>query len=818
MRLGCCCTLITAASLSAWCQSEAVIHNFATLPSDGAYPSGGVILDASGNLFGTTSSGTTTSCAGTSGCGIVFEFAESSNGYSETTLYAFGTNSPNSDGGFPQAGLIEDASGNLFGTTAYGGSIFLPQCATEFAFGCGTAFELVKTANSYSENVLYAFTGPDGANPFGPLVQDSGGNLFGTTLSGGAASHGTVFELVNSSGNYTFKSLYSFGTSASDGWYPLAGLLLDASGNLYGTTSGGGDLTQCGGGGCGTVFEMVNSPNGYTHDVLYGFQGNDALVGQGPAAGLIMDGSGNLYGTTQGGGSFDHGTVFELLNSSGNYSEKILYSFEGFSNNDGQIPAATLLMDSSGNLYGTASQGGVGCVPQGCGTVFELINSTGTYVEKSLHNFGAPGDGETPTGALVEDSSGNLYGTTLVGGAVQFGTVFQVNPDAAAPAVTLSASSLIFGSQLLNTTSAAQSITVTNSGKVPLIFGAGAVTISGNAVAFATNSDACSNATIPVNATCSASVTFTPLVGGTSNAILTFADNAPNALQTVSIAGTGVVPIPAVTLTPSSLTFPTQDAGTTSSAQPVTLTNSGPGPLNITSISATANFSETNNCGSSVPVGAACTLYVSIDPTASGTVDGTVFVSDNGYGSPQSVALSGTGADFSIGPASGSSSSVAVSPGESATYSLSLTPLDGYNLAVTVACSGAPALAVCSASPAVATLDGTNTVPVTLTVTTTAPMAILRHHSHSPGAALAAILLVLPFTFWLSPLRGTNHSIKLALSSILVLTLAFSVSCGGGDSGTQPSSPSTPAGAYTLTVNASSGTLTHLTFLSLTVK
>jgi uncharacterized repeat protein (TIGR03803 family) len=780
---------------------------------------GGVLLDASGNLYGTTFSGTTTLCAGTSGCGIVFELAKSSNGYSEKILYAFGTNSPSTDGGFPQAGLIVDASGNLYGTTTYGGSTLLPQCATEFAYGCGTVFDLIKSANGYSENVLYTFTGLDGVNPLAPLVEDSAGNLYGTTDSGGASSHGTVFELVNSSGSYTFKSLYSFGVSLSDGWYPLAGLIIDASGNLYGTTEGGGDLTQCSGFGCGTVFELVNSPTGYTHKVLYGFQGSDGTVGQGPAGGLIMDTSGNLYGTTQGGGSFDYGTVFELVNSSGNYSEKVLYSFKGLSNNDGQIPAASLLMDPSGNLYGTASRGGAGCVPQGCGTVFELINSSGTYVEKLLHNFGAPGDGENPTGALVMDSSGNLYGTTSVGGAAQFGIVFQLNPNAAAPAVTLSASSIVFGNQLLNTTSAAQSITVTNSGKATLVFGPGAVTISGaNAVEFAISSDTCSGATIPVSATCFASVTFTPLIGGTSNTVITFADNAPNALQTVGIDGTGVVPIPSVTLTPSSLTFPTQADGTTSPAQPVTLTNSGPGLLNITDISATANFSETNNCGSSLPTGATCTLNVSIEPSAGGPVVGTVSVSDNAYGSPQSVALSGMGADFSIGPASGSSSSTTVSPGGSATYALSLMPLGGYNLAVTVACSGAPTLAVCSASPSAATLDGSNTVPVTITVTTTAPVAMLRHHSNSPVAVMAAILLVWPLTVWLPPLRGKNYSVKLVLSSILVLALGFSVSCGGGGSGTQSSSPGTPGGTYTLTVEASSGTLTHSTLLALTVK
>ena len=175
MQLACWLALITAGSLNAWCQSETVIYNFDTSLSDGAYPMGGVLVDASGNLFGTTFSGTNTLCAGTSGCGIVFELAKSSNGYSEKILYAFGTNSPSTDGGFPQAGLIVDASGNLYETTTYGGATLLPQCAAEFAYGCGTVFDLIKAANGYSENVLYTFTGLDGANPSAPWSKRLGG-------------------------------------------------------------------------------------------------------------------------------------------------------------------------------------------------------------------------------------------------------------------------------------------------------------------------------------------------------------------------------------------------------------------------------------------------------------------------------------------------------------------------------------------------------------------------------------------------------------------------------------------------------------------
>jgi uncharacterized repeat protein (TIGR03803 family) len=219
-------------------------------------------------------------------------------------------------------------------------------------------------AAAQSYQVLYSFSGPDGASTNAGLITDASGNLFGTTPQGGAKNAGTVFELVNSSGSYSYKLLYSF-TAGNDGGYPFAGLILDAAGNLYGTTLGGGAL--------------------------------------------------------------DTGTVFELVNSSGTYSEKVLYSFGESGENDGLSAQSGLVMDASGNLYGTTTEGGIFLGPtcassDGCGIVFELVNSSGTYTEKVLYSFtGSSGDGATPSG-LVMDASGNLYGTTTQAGASGSGT------------------------------------------------------------------------------------------------------------------------------------------------------------------------------------------------------------------------------------------------------------------------------------------------------------------------------------------------------------------------------------------------------------
>jgi uncharacterized repeat protein (TIGR03803 family) len=355
-----------------------VLHAF-TGGSDGAYPEAGLIFDSAGNLFGTTEEGGKTGCVIGSGCGTVFKIALDG---TETVFYAF---AGGSDGGDPIANLIKDKVGNLYGTTAAGGG---GACSG----GCGTVFTL---APDGTEAVLYAF-GSNAAVPAAGLIKDEPGDLFGTTVYGGLYGKGTVFELA---ANGTETVRYSFRREYGES--PVAGLIKDKAGNLYGTAGGGGHRHY------GIVFELAADG---TETVLHDFTGGSD--GLSPVAQLIKDKAGNLYGTTAGGGGgpcFDGcGTVFKLAPDG---TETVLHAFAGGS--DGAEPVAQLIKDKAGNLYGTTEEGGSTGCGSGCGTVFKLA-ANGT--ETVLYAFTGGSDGAHPEASLIKDSMGNLYGTTTFGG------------------------------------------------------------------------------------------------------------------------------------------------------------------------------------------------------------------------------------------------------------------------------------------------------------------------------------------------------------------------------------------------------------------
>jgi uncharacterized repeat protein (TIGR03803 family) len=333
---------------------ESVIYSFSGGKS-GAAPAGGLVWDAVGNLYGTTVAGGTPLVCHKAGCGTVFELSPSSGGkWTETVLYKFG--SCKTDGCLPYGGVIFDASGNLYGTTVGGAG---PQ-------RYGTVFELAPTSGGWTESILHSFTaGGDGAEPSSGLVFDKMGNLYGaTSRQGDCDGCGTIFEVSPTSGGWQEKSIYVF-SGGSDGGMPNGPLILGTAGDLYGTTVGGGT------GNRGVVFELTPGSGGtWTQTVLQSFA-NATSDAEEPMAGLVFDTTGNLYGTASYGGGIDYcggrgcGAVFKLELSGGKWTESVLHSFTA--GNDGQNPTAAVIVEA-GKLYGTTVYGGV----HGDGIVFEV--------------------------------------------------------------------------------------------------------------------------------------------------------------------------------------------------------------------------------------------------------------------------------------------------------------------------------------------------------------------------------------------------------------------------------------------------------------
>jgi len=280
-------------------------------------------------------------------------------------------------------------------------------------------------AVAQEEKLLHVFDGKNGNSPFASLIMDASGNLYGTTWMGGAYNCGAVFELTPAEGGgWTEKILHNFNNNGTDGYSPYANLIFDGSGNLYGTTEQGGGRN----GGVG--FELTPKfAGGWAEKILHSFNNVDSTGGYFLEAGLIFEGSGNLYGTARSGGAYGGGVVFELSHKAGGgWTEQVLHSFAD-NGTDGYYPLGSLIFDASGNLYGTTETGGNGtaCDPVGCGMVFELTPTGGEdWTENVLYNFGNGGDGTTPYAGLIFDGAGNLYGTTLSGGLWNYGTAFEL--------------------------------------------------------------------------------------------------------------------------------------------------------------------------------------------------------------------------------------------------------------------------------------------------------------------------------------------------------------------------------------------------------
>ncbi len=402
-------------------RNEKVLHSF-NGGNDGAYPTAGLISDKAGNLYGTTTAGGTGSCSnsdGDMGCGTIFELSPvAGGGWTERVIY---TLQGGQDGSYPRADLTFDAAGNLYGATLAGGG----GACNDLEPGCGTVFELLPgNGGAWTEEVLFRFQGgSDGANPISGLVFDHAGNLYGTTEAGGGSACsigcGTVFELKPSTEGWTETVLHAF-AGGTDGETPEGRLVLDKGGNFYGATNVGGAY------GFGTIFKLSPNTGGtWTETILYSFSLLDGHVPDG----VISDKAGDLYGTNFNGGHNGDGAIFELSAAG---KENLINNFGG-SGLNGIQPRSGLTFDRVGNLYGTTQYGGG---VNGAGTVYRLTpNKSGGWSDAELYSFTGGSDGGQPWGNVLVSPAGKIYGTTWTGGTgncagnngTGCGVVFEIN-------------------------------------------------------------------------------------------------------------------------------------------------------------------------------------------------------------------------------------------------------------------------------------------------------------------------------------------------------------------------------------------------------
>jgi hypothetical protein len=621
------------------------------------------------------------------------------------------------------------------------------------------------------------------------------------------------------------------------------------------------------------VFKLNAAGTALVYSTYLGGVGNDS------GNAIAVDSSGNVYVTGQTSGGFplmnpleendesDLGTAFvSKLNSTG--SALIYSTYLGGSNQSfGQGIAVDAAGDASVTGYTLAwdfpivdaVQAACSGLASGNDAAFAVeLNPAGsaflysTFLGCSDDEPEINNDRVTIGNAIAADSSGNVYVTgntgvtdfpvsnplqpTLHGTRNAF--IVKISPDTRAPWVSLSSISLPFGAQAVNTTSPPLIETVTNGGKTALAISG--VTIGGaNASDFAVSVDNCTGATLVPNASCTVSVIFTPPAAGNRNAELDFTDNASNSPQAVALSGVAGASGPVAEVTPSSLDFGKQSVGDWTASLPVTLSNTGNAPLVISTLVMSPSFGyfgQTNDCGASIAAGSSCTINVTISPPAAGPLSGMLTLIDNSngvVGRSQNVALSGSGQDFTLTPAPGSSTSATVAPGQSATYTLSLAGLNGYSNTVTFTCVGAPSNSSCTVSPSSVAVESAPTI-ITVTVTTTAagasapPAALLPPEPPlSPTARTVIVLaLALAAMAWGTAQyndRNLWHSRSaiLALAAGLLLTVTLAGCGGAGPSRGSPPVSGTPSGTYTLnvqgTATAGTGGLSHYVDLTLNV-
>jgi beta-propeller repeat-containing protein/centrosomal CEP192-like protein len=756
--------------------------------------------------------------------------------------------------------IAVDSSNNAYVTGATSSANFPTKSPLQAASGGGVDVFVTKLDATGSTLIYSTFLGGSADDAGDAIAVDSSGNTYlsGLTRStnfptaspfqasckscGSNQSNAFVAE-VNAAGSALMYSTYLGGSgNGTDGDFGN-GITVDASGNAYvtGFTSspdfplanpiqatllpqtcsfdyyGYTYTIPC----SNTAFVTKLNPSGSAllYSTYLGASGGDLESGRG----IAVDSAGNAYvtGTANSKLLLTPGALQASPGGNGDAFVAKISSNDaaGFS-----LSAFSLSFQDEG-IAGTTPSQQITLANTGSATLnITSIVPSGDFAATTCSSSLAGGAGCVINVTFTPTAAGARTGTITITDSVASSPqkVTLSGNGIAGLAATVSPTSLSFGNQTQGTTSAAQAVTLQNTGSAPLTI-TGFSFVGTNASAFTLLSASCNQSqSLAVGASCPFNIAFAPLAAGNLSATLQILDNSAQSPRNVPLAGVGLAP-PTVALSPTTLNFAAQVVGGKTSGQSVTLTTSGVGTLGISSISASnSDFAASDNCGKSVAGGANCAITVTFTPTATGARAGTLVIVDNAIDTPQMVSLSGLGTDFSVSPATGSQNSATVTAGQPATYTLSAAGSSGFSGTVSFSCSDLAAQSTCTVSPNPLTVNGTTAQSTTVTVTTTARSALpLRWHPPilppNLRVPLPWLLLLLSLVILSAALRGRSRMRRawVGLAAMLMGAALF-FGCGGGGASTPQNG--TLAGTYVITVNATSAGVTRTTTLSLTVR
>jgi uncharacterized repeat protein (TIGR03803 family) len=767
--------------------------------TDGREPGrGAVVFDSSGDAFGTTEEG------GENGCGMIWEITKSG---TYTDLHDFGAGA---DGVAPVAGVTLDSSGNLYGTTAEGG-----------ANDCGMVWKLT-SGGTYSD--LWDFgSGTDGYEPCSGVTIDGSGNLYGTALRGGAYGAGMVWKLTAGTG---YTDLHDFG-SGYDGWYPESGVTLDSSGNLYGTVYAAGSNNG------GLLWQLTT---GGTYNTLHSF--GSSSDGSNPIGGVTFDSLGNLYGTTEKGGIYGSGGVLWEYTTSGSY--KVLHEFG--SGLDGALPWAGVTVDIVGDLFGTTSAGG----GQFGGTLWEYT-SAGTY--STLYDFGAGSDGSGPWAGVSFDSSGNIFGTSSQGGVHNGGRLWEVLSWV--KSLTISPSTVQGGQDATGTITLTQAplgnLTIALTSNAPGYFPPTTATIPKgsttgtfpittspvstpvNVLITASFQGGYSQASVTITTASISSVTLSPtsVAGGNpSTGTVTLGGTAPSGGITVNLSSST-----ASAKVPSSVTI---NGGATSATFTVMTT----GVASQVSATITASAPSAGSAKGTLTITPAILSVLGLNPTSvagGNTSTGTIVLSGQAPSGGLAISVSSSSADATVPSTvtvpAGSSTTIFMVKTSAVTSTVSATitaKLGSANKTATLTITP-PALSSVTLNPTTVVGGSSSTGTVTLSGLAPTGGTVVTLSSSSASVTVPASVTVLAgastATFTAKTVAvGANVSVtitaklgttaKTATLTVDAPTLSglslnpTSVVGGNSSTGTVTISSAAPVGGLTITLSSSSSDAT----------